>query len=140
LDSQLRMPTTAKIATVPGRCWLLTCSNDASKRNALEKVGFETHFMDHIQGTMKLDAIMAFLAGQQINSLLVETGAILNGALLAQQWIDEYIIYMSPCVLGHQGRGLFTLANMHSMADKKNLTLIDTRQIGPDLKLTLTPQ
>jgi diaminohydroxyphosphoribosylaminopyrimidine deaminase/5-amino-6-(5-phosphoribosylamino)uracil reductase len=83
--------------------------------------------------------VMSFLALQQVNELLVEAGSVLNGALLAEGWVDEWVIYMAPCILGDQGRGLFTVPGLQSMADKKRLTVRDVRQIGPDLKLTLTP-
>ncbi len=81
---------------------------------------------------------MAFLAQQQINELLVEAGSVLNGALLAEGLVDEWVIYMAPCILGDQGRGLFTVPGLQRMADKKTLHLCDVRQIGPDVKLTLT--
>jgi diaminohydroxyphosphoribosylaminopyrimidine deaminase/5-amino-6-(5-phosphoribosylamino)uracil reductase len=81
---------------------------------------------------------MDFLAQQQINELLVEAGSVLNGALLAEGLVDEWVVYMAPCILGDQGRGLFTVPGLQSMADKKSLYLCDVRQIGPDLKLTLT--
>jgi len=45
---------------------------------------------------------------------------------------------MAPCVLGDQGRGLFSVPGLQSMADKKSLNLRDVRQVGSDLKLTLT--
>jgi diaminohydroxyphosphoribosylaminopyrimidine deaminase/5-amino-6-(5-phosphoribosylamino)uracil reductase len=52
--------------------------------------------------------------------------------------VDEWLIYMAPCVLGDQGRGLFSLPGLKAMTDKINLTLRDVRQFGPDLKLTLS--
>ena len=89
-------------------------------------------------GRLDLHAVMSFLAQQQINEVLVEAGSILNGALLAEDLVDEWVVYMAPCILGDQGRGLFTVPGLQSMADKKSLNLRDVRQIGSDLKLTLT--
>ncbi|MGZ4970323.1 MAG: RibD family protein, partial [Methylobacter sp.] len=63
----------------------------------------------------------------------------LNGALLDEGLVDEVIIYMAPCILGDQGRGLFKLPGLQQMADKKQLKLCDVRQVGPDLKLTYIP-
>jgi diaminohydroxyphosphoribosylaminopyrimidine deaminase/5-amino-6-(5-phosphoribosylamino)uracil reductase len=81
---------------------------------------------------------MQFLSQQQINELLVEAGSVLNGSLLMEDLVDEWLIYMAPCVLGDQGRGLFSLPGLKTMTDKINLTLRDVRQFGPDLKLTLS--
>jgi len=58
--------------------------------------------------------------------------------MLALGLIDEYIIYLSTSILGDQGRGLFSLPGLQYLADKKTLHLQDVRQIGQDLKLTLT--
>ena len=137
LDSQLKMPLNAKLLKVPGRCLILTCSSDAVKRQALESIGFEVFCMDSNNGHLNLKSVMAFLAGQQINNLLIEAGAILNGALLAENLLDELIIYMAPSILGDQGRGLFALPALHTMADKKTLHFCDVRAIGSDIKLTL---
>jgi diaminohydroxyphosphoribosylaminopyrimidine deaminase/5-amino-6-(5-phosphoribosylamino)uracil reductase len=138
LDTQLRMPANAQLAKLPGRSLILTCSADRSKIASLRKAGFEVHRMAEKNGRIDLSVVMAFLAGQQINELLVEAGPALNGALLAENLVDEWIVYMAPCVLGDGGRGLFTLPDIQTMADKKILKLTDMRQIGPDLKLTYT--
>jgi len=137
LDSQLRMPAGAQLAKLPGRSLILTCSEDRHKMAALEHAGFEVHRIAENNGRIDLRALMVFLGDLHINDLFVEAGPTLNGALLAENRVDEWIVYMAPCVLGDRGRGLFNL-NVETMADKKTLTLTDARQVGPDLKLTYT--
>jgi diaminohydroxyphosphoribosylaminopyrimidine deaminase/5-amino-6-(5-phosphoribosylamino)uracil reductase len=136
LDTRLRMPAHAQLAKLPGRSLILTASGDQRRMADLQKAGFEIHRIAEKNGRIDLNAVMAFLADQQINELLVEAGPILNGALLAENLADEWIVYMAPCVLGDRGRGLFTLPGIRTMADKKILKLTDVRQVGPDLKLT----
>jgi diaminohydroxyphosphoribosylaminopyrimidine deaminase/5-amino-6-(5-phosphoribosylamino)uracil reductase len=138
LDSDLNMPVTARMAKLAGRSLILTCSQDEKKRQALQAVGFEVYRLADKNSRLDLHAVMDFLAQQQINELLVEAGPVLNGALLAEGLVDEWVVYMAPCILGDQGRGLFTVPGLQSMADKKSLHLCDVRQVGPDLKLTLT--
>lgn len=139
LDTHLNMPVTAKMATLPGRSLVLTCVENRQKYYPLEQAGFEVYQLPGKNNRLDLQAVMDFLAGQQINELLVEAGAVLNGALLDEGLVDEYVIYMAPCILGDQGRGLFNLPGLHRMADKKQLKLRDVRQVGQDLKLTYTP-
>jgi diaminohydroxyphosphoribosylaminopyrimidine deaminase/5-amino-6-(5-phosphoribosylamino)uracil reductase len=110
LDSNLKMPLTAKMAKLEGRSIILTVSIDEQKHQALKSVGFEVY----------------------------EAGSVLNGSLLMEDLVDEWLIYMAPCVLGDQGRGLFSLPGLKAMTDKINLELRDVRQFGPDLKLTLS--
>jgi diaminohydroxyphosphoribosylaminopyrimidine deaminase/5-amino-6-(5-phosphoribosylamino)uracil reductase len=126
------------MATLAGRSIILTCSSDSDKQHRLQQAGFEVYVLPEAHGRLDLSAVMPFLASLQINDLLVEAGAILNGALLTHDLIDETIIYMASCVLGDQGRGLFHLPALHNMADKKILKLRDVRHVGADLKLTLT--
>lgn len=139
VDSQLKMPFTARLASLPGRNLILTCSHDKMKQQILEKSGFEVYRLPDKNGRLDLHEVMIFLAWQQINEVLVEAGSILNGALLAEGLVDEYVIYLAPCILGDQGRGLFNMPGLKQMADKKNLKLCDVRQIGQDLKLILIP-
>ncbi len=141
LDSQLSTPPSAQMVRLVGRCLLLTCSDDEQKRQRLQQAGFEVYRLPDKNGQLDLAAVMRFLAQeQQVNEVLVEAGSILNGALLAQGLVDEWIIYMATCVLGDKGRGLFTLPDLQTMADKKTLHLRDVRHVGVDLKLTLTAE
>jgi diaminohydroxyphosphoribosylaminopyrimidine deaminase / 5-amino-6-(5-phosphoribosylamino)uracil reductase len=138
LDSRLEMPVNASLLSVPQRCLVLTCSSDQDKTQSLQAAGFEVYGFSGKNGRLDLHEVMDFLAEQQINELLVEAGAILNGALLEENLIDETIIFMASCIMGDQGRGLFHLPHLQNMTDRKNLKLRDVRQIGQDLKLTLT--
>lgn len=135
LDSRLQMPLTAKMLGLSGQTWILTCSQDEQKVSMLEKAGFKVFQITSEKDRLDLHAVMFFLGQQQVNSVLVEAGAILNGALLNEKLVDEWIVYMAPCVLGDQGRGLFHLPDMQKMVDKKQLNLARVRQVGPDLRM-----
>jgi len=137
LDSELNMPVTAQMAKLPGRSLILTCSPDERKRQALQEAGFEVYRLAGKNGRLDLPEVMGFLAVQQINEVLIEAGAILNGALLMENLIDELVVYMAPSILGDQGRGLFHLPDAMTMANKKMLKLLDVRQVGVDLRLAL---
>ncbi len=139
LDSQLQMPLTAQMASLPGRSLILTGSEDYLKQEALRAVGFEVYLLPLKKGRLDLHAVMCFLATQHVNEVWVEAGATLNGALLAAGLIDELVVYMAASVLGDQGRGLFQLPEVLTMADKKRFKWHDVRQVGEDLRLTMTP-
>jgi len=139
LDSRLQMPSDAQMAKLPGRSLILTCSDDSSKQQSLQHAGFEVYRLPDNNGRLDLPEVMRFLAGQQINEVLVEAGAVLNGALLAENLLDEIVVYMAPSIMGDRGRGLFHLPGVTTMADKKMLKLLDVRQVGGDVRLTLKP-
>lgn len=137
LDSRLQMPVTAKMLELLGRTIILTCSTDQTKQQSLIQAGAEVFCLPEKNGRLDLNEVMSFLAKQQVNQVLVEAGATLNGALLDLNLVDDWRVYMAPCILGSEGRGLFNLPGMQTMTDKKQLKIINIRQIGPDFKIYL---
>ncbi|MBD9363304.1 bifunctional diaminohydroxyphosphoribosylaminopyrimidine deaminase/5-amino-6-(5-phosphoribosylamino)uracil reductase RibD [Methylomonas fluvii] len=135
LDSQLRMPLSARLLENAVEVWIMTCSDDALKQQKLRDVGCKVFRVEARNGRADLAQVFKLLAELQINTVWVEAGATLNGALLDNGLVDEWLIYMAPCVLGDQARGLFSLSGMLTMQDKKSLRLLEARQIGPDLRL-----
>jgi diaminohydroxyphosphoribosylaminopyrimidine deaminase/5-amino-6-(5-phosphoribosylamino)uracil reductase len=138
LDSELKTPLNTRLLSATGRCLILTCADQPEKAARLQDAGFEVYRCAEKNGRLNLQAVMTYLASQQINEVLVEAGSVLNGALLEEDLIDEAIIYMASSIMGDQGRGLFHLPQLTKMSDRKILILRDVRQIGRDLKLTLT--
>ena len=137
LDTHLKTPINTKMAKLAGRSIILTCCDNEIKKQPLENAGFEVYIVEKKQGRLDLEAVFRLLAKMQINEVLVEAGAVLNGALLESNLVDEWIVYMAPVILGDKGRGLFNMPSLQTMADKKILHLRQTRQVGNDLKLIL---
>ncbi len=81
--------------------------------------------------------LMMQLAKQQVNSVWVEAGAELAGALLQAGLVDELIIYMAPKLLGENARALCVLPGLESLADAPAFEFSDVRQVGPDLRLRM---
>ena len=91
--------------------------------------------LDRNQGETRLQALMAELGKRQINTLWVEAGATLAGALIAENLVDELIIYMAPKLLGDQARDLCHLPNLTQLADAPLWQLQSCEAVGDDLKL-----
>ena len=140
LDSTLRMPVSARMLQNQAETWIITCSDDDVKRRHLRDAGCRIWQVPAEAGRLDLHSVFKLLADQQINTVWVEAGATLNGAMLNSNLVDEWLIYMAPCVLGDEGRGLFHLPGMETMQDKKQLKLLNVRQLGPDLRLLLATQ
>ena len=138
LDSNLRMSPSAKMLQLPGETWLMTCNGDQAKQQSLRDAGCKVVQVASRDGRVDLLQAFKYLAQQQINTVWVEAGAALNGALLDTDLVDEWLVYVAPCVLGDQARGLFHFAELQAMADKKAFKFNAVRQVGPDLRLTLS--
>jgi diaminohydroxyphosphoribosylaminopyrimidine deaminase/5-amino-6-(5-phosphoribosylamino)uracil reductase len=137
LDTHLRTPAHAQMAKLPGRSLILTGTEDRDKIHRLQQSGFEVYCLAKNNDRLDLREVLNFLAKQQVNELLVEAGPTLNGALLSEGLVDEWIVYMALSVMGDQGRGLFHLPGVTAMAEKKLLKLMDVRHVGEDLKFIL---
>lgn len=73
------------------------------------------------KGHLDLVVLMMQLGKQQINSIWVEAGPTLAGALLQAGLVDELIVYIAPKLLGSDARGLCTLPGLEKLADAPNL-------------------
>lgn len=89
---------------------------------------------------LDLHATLSQLAQREINEVQVEAGATLCGALFRDGLVDELLLYIAPVLLGDKGRPLLAGLGINLMSDRHNLRLIDTRQLGPDLRLLLRPE
>lgn len=132
VDSQLRMPISARI--LDEEKVLLATAVDKPVTSAAESVVLPAH-----GDIIDLTALMAVLAQREINEVLVEAGAMLNGALLQSHLIDELIIYMAPKLMGDKARGLFHLPGLDKMADAIGFTITDIRAVGSDWRITVVP-
>jgi diaminohydroxyphosphoribosylaminopyrimidine deaminase/5-amino-6-(5-phosphoribosylamino)uracil reductase len=140
LDSRLRLPVDARLLALPGRTVVLTVADDVERIRALTDGGAEVRVLepDAGSGRVGLATLGRCLGELEFNEVWFEAGPTLNGALLQSGLIDEWIIYMAPCVLGDAARGLFNLGVLESMEQRPELQLVESRQVGRDLRLRLT--
>lgn len=91
-------------------------------------------------GRLDVGFILAALAARGIHEVQVEAGSRLAGTLLREGWIDELLLYLAPCVLGDDARGLFAGLGLTALAGAPRFALHDSTPMGDDLRLTLLPQ
>lgn len=137
LDSQLKMPVTARMLSLPGRTAVF-CSDDSAK-SGLESAGASVHVVAGENGGLDLAAVMSKLADLEINDVLVEAGSTLAGSMLQSDLIDELVIYQAPHIMGSETRGMFTTPDLQSIDQRLQLNIVDIRKIGVDLKITARP-
>ena len=90
-------------------------------------------------GQFDLSQVLKILANRSINSIWVEAGAGLCGALLSQQLVDKLVVYQAPKLIGDLGKGLFNLPQMSAMDQLVELTFDDVRMVGRDIRIVATP-
>lgn len=132
LDSQLRIPLTAKLLQSSG-VLIYTTRNDTDKISALEKRGATVCVLSGTQIDLKV--MLCDLARRGCNEVLVEAGSTLNGAFLKAGCVDELILYLAPQLLGDAARGMAQLGELTQLDQRINLQWQEMRQVGKDLRL-----
>ena len=140
-DTHLRTPPTAATLAADGKV-IVFCGADSptvpKRREALQGAGAT---IEAVTGGNRLDlaAVLRRLGELQINTVWLEAGPTLAGAMLGAGLVDELILYLAPCVLGHTARGLFELPALESLDQRVGLRIDECCAIGKDLRIIARP-
>ena len=144
LDSHWRLPPTARLLLPPGEVLVYGLSGESGEaqaaREALVSQGASVTMLPPDASGQHLDlgAVLADLTARGINELHVEAGARLNAAFIGGDWVDEYLLYLAPKLVG-PGRGLAALPGLSRMADARTLAFHAIEQVGEDLRILARP-
>lgn len=132
VDSQNRLTPDLALFSIEGEIIILTTKLDKSKQ--------WPHYVKHIvvpEKEQKVDLLAALklLAQQQINSIWLEAGATLAGAMTEQNLIDEFVVYLAPKLLGNDAKSLLNFATLTSMQDTVNLAIKECACVGEDIRI-----
>ncbi|HSH50053.1 MAG TPA: RibD family protein, partial [Halomonas sp.] len=136
-------PLAAACLREPGRTLVATLKDAEPERRAhLEAAGAEVVALPAgAGGRVELAALLAHLAErEQVNEVLLETGATLAGAMLDAGLVDEMQLFVAPILLGGEARPLFELPGLSRMAQQRHLDIRDIRALGKDWRITALPQ
>jgi len=103
LDSYLRIPPASRVIQTAESDVLVLCSTaEDEARRALESRGIRVMqiFGANPDGRPDFRAIVQALGEMEITSVLLEGGALVNGAALASGEVDKVFLYYAPKILG----------------------------------------
>lgn len=133
LDSQLRLPLTAKLLTEHPHKPIVatTATADPHKEAALQDRGAVVVRLPAMgNGRVSLPALLAWLHHAGIRRLMVEGGANIITSFLAAQLVDRLVITVAPLLVGGlnavgnlNGSGLPQLKNTHTQWLGKDMIL-----------------
>lgn len=78
-------------------------------------------------------SIVAFLAQQGVQSVLIEGGSHLQAAFIAERLFDDLVIYVAPKILGGQGLPAIAGAILPQLL---NLHQVKYQSVGADLRIS----
>jgi diaminohydroxyphosphoribosylaminopyrimidine deaminase/5-amino-6-(5-phosphoribosylamino)uracil reductase len=135
-DSQLRTPPSARMFKERGAILIATACDDEGRIAALITAGAEVlQVAADEQRRVDVGVVLKLLATRGCNELLVEAGPQLSGRLVAQNLVNELLIYMAPVVLGSEARSMLQLPSIVAMEQRWNFSLQECTRIGGDLRL-----
>jgi diaminohydroxyphosphoribosylaminopyrimidine deaminase/5-amino-6-(5-phosphoribosylamino)uracil reductase len=102
LDSYLRIPPSSRlIQTADNDLLVLYSTAEESAKQALEEKGIRIkQIAATADGRPDFAAIIQSLGELEITSLLIEGGALVNGAALASGEVDKVFLYYAPKIFG----------------------------------------
>lgn len=134
VDSRLELPLQARLLQAGRTVWIYTAVDDAPRRAALEARGAIVIPLPGPGGKVDLAAMMKDLGSRGVNELHVEAGHKLNGSLVREGLVDEFLVYLAPTLLG-AGRGMAAFGPLQALAQGVSLRFASTEAVGPDLRI-----
>lgn len=102
LDSLLRIPLASKMVEGAQNDLLVVGTSAAppERRRQLEEHGVQVKIADDPKGRTDIRAVVAYLADEQYQSLMIEAGSKVNWAFLDSGVADKIFFYYAPKILG----------------------------------------
>ncbi|HKB98360.1 MAG TPA: bifunctional diaminohydroxyphosphoribosylaminopyrimidine deaminase/5-amino-6-(5-phosphoribosylamino)uracil reductase RibD [Terriglobales bacterium] len=136
LDSYLRIPHTSRvIQTAENDVLVLYSAAEEQPKQALEAKGIRVHQITtaNQDGRPDFAAVVQNLGELEITSVLLEGGALINGAALASGEVDKVFLYYAPKILG-EGAVPF-IAGEGLRGNPQSVQRLELHRFGEDFAL-----
>ncbi len=142
LDRRRALRQTARILAPPGDVLVFAAPTREHKVGAGdERLGdARVERLRVTRSHLDLTAVFARLAELEVNDVLVEAGSRFAGALFAAGLVDEWLLYIAPKLLGKDAKPIAALKRLTKLDDAPSFELLDSKVVGPDLRLRLRPE
>jgi diaminohydroxyphosphoribosylaminopyrimidine deaminase/5-amino-6-(5-phosphoribosylamino)uracil reductase len=90
-------------------------------------------------GKVDLKKMLEELGRRGVNELHVEGGFKLNGSLVREGCVDEFLIYLNPSFLGEPALGMLDLPGFETLDQRPRLELRSLDRVGEDLRILARP-
>ena len=128
VDSRLEMSPSARVLPA------LVFSGREGKLPGAEVVA-----LPNAAGKVDLPRMLEALADRGVNELHVEAGFRLNGSLVREGCVDEFLVYLNPSFLGDAAQGMLDLPAPGSLDARLKLRVVSLDRLGGDLRLLARP-
>jgi diaminohydroxyphosphoribosylaminopyrimidine deaminase / 5-amino-6-(5-phosphoribosylamino)uracil reductase len=131
VDSRLETPPNARV--LQGEKALVFAATHGALPNA------DVVSLPNKSSKVELPAMLEELAKRGINELHVEAGFRLNGSLVREGCVDEYLLYFNPSFLGDAAQGMVDLPPFSALEKRPRLKILGLERFGDDLRILARP-
>jgi diaminohydroxyphosphoribosylaminopyrimidine deaminase/5-amino-6-(5-phosphoribosylamino)uracil reductase len=132
VDSRLEIPHAAQILQGP-KVLIFAARAAPAPQNA------EVVVLPNAHGKVELARMLEELARRGVNELHVEAGFRLNGSLVREGCVDEFLVYLNPSFLGDGAQGMLDLPAVGALEERLKLKLVSLERLGDDLRILARP-
>ena len=140
LDSDLKIPLNSKLFKTIGQAPVLIVTSNKSvkssqpKFNKILAAGAEILAVNSTKGRCDLNKLLEFLSERGIGQVLVEGGPMVLESFLKQKLADEVNIYISPKILGENGKADISKC-LEMLSNSVQLTKLSVKEFGEDIRI-----
>jgi len=132
VDSRLEIPHAAQVLQGP-KVLIFAARAAPAPQNA------EVVVLPNAHGKVELPRMLEELARRGVNELHVEAGFRLNGSLVREGCVDEFLVYLNPSFLGDGAQGMLELPPVGALEERLKLKLLSLDRLGDDLRILARP-
>ncbi len=140
LDTKGRIPLSSKLLQAPSKTIVATCSMSEEVERGILETGAQVWELPAANGRVSIEALLARMAEEQLDSLLIEGGGEIAASFLEARAIDKVAFFYAPILIGGREAipGIGGIG-IEKIAEALRLERIQTRMLGEDLYLTAYP-
>ena len=128
VDSRLEIAEKARVLDGGGALVFYAVESQRKLRAEIQK-------LPNPHGKVELPAMLEELARRGVNELQVEAGFRLNGSLVREGCVDEFLIYLNPSFLGDEAQGMLCLPGISSLEEKTRIKIVSMDRVGDDIRI-----
>jgi diaminohydroxyphosphoribosylaminopyrimidine deaminase/5-amino-6-(5-phosphoribosylamino)uracil reductase len=145
LDRALRLPMSHQVLAdrAAPTLWAVASGRGDAARARLAEAGaqgVEVLEVPEASGGLDVGALLAALARRDVTTALCEGGGHLLASLLAGGWVDRYVAYVAPKIIGGAAApGPVGGEGAAHMSDASQWRWLEARAAGEDMRLEAAP-
>ncbi|MCK5246024.1 bifunctional diaminohydroxyphosphoribosylaminopyrimidine deaminase/5-amino-6-(5-phosphoribosylamino)uracil reductase RibD [Candidatus Bipolaricaulota bacterium] len=137
LDTTGRTPLSSKLLQAPAKAIVATCSMPEDTERQIRETGAQVWRLPQANGRVSIPALLARMAEEPLDSLLIEGGGEIAAAFLEAGAVDKVSFFYAPILIGGReavpGIGG---SGVERVADAPRLKRVEVQRLGEDLYLT----